>query len=466
MSFSRRTFFAGAAAGVSVLILSACEPDPVRPSPSITPPPSIAPTAVPAPAAVLRSTWGADPFARGRHSYLALGSAPEQRITLRQAVGGRIFFAGEATADDDPGTVTGALASGQRAAGQVDALSVPGERMAVIGAGAAGAAAAAALAERGYEVTVIEARDRVGGRIASVVADGWPVGVELGAGRFRSEADRDVLARLAASGTELATLSDSAALVTPTGSPADASEAGADALAGAIRWAADRPADVDVSEALDGSGADGLATGAPPAPADYLGLELRQRITQAVGAEPSTLSSWYGLDTIPEPPDRIALGGTVGLVDELLDSLTVWLSTAVLSISRTDDAVSLRLGTGESVTFDRVIVTVPLGVLKAQAIDIDPPLPFDQRTAIDELGFGTVETVWVRFDSAFWSTDAVQWSVLGSDFIVTDWINLLPLTGEAVLVGIVGGEAATAMSALSDGELREALLDSLAPFVG
>lgn len=466
MSFSRRTFFAGAAAGLSMLVLTSCEPDTVRPTPTPTPVPTTTPTAVPVPANVLRSSWGADPFTRGSHSYLAVGSAPEQRSALRQVAGGRIFFAGEATSDDDPGTVSGALASGERAAGQVDAASGPSERIAVVGAGAAGAAAAAALARSGYDVTVIEAHDRIGGRIFSGQPDGWPVVVELGAGRFRSDGDPTVLARLRALGVDLGTLTEPAALVTPEGVAADDRQDGGTALTNAITWAADRPADVSLADALEGSGASNLGTGAPPSPTDYLSLELRRRITDIVGADAGELSAWYGLDSLSGPPDTIALGGVAGMIQDLLGSLPVWLSTAVLSISRTDDAVSLRLGTGESVTFDRVIVTVPLGVLKAEGIEIDPPLPFDQRTAIDEIGFGVVETIWVRFDSAFWSTDATLWSVLGSDFVITDWINLLPVTGESVLIGVVGGESAAAMSALGDGELQEAVLTALAPFVG
>src|ERR1700761_330997 len=49
----------------------------------------------------------------------------------------------------------------------------------VIGAGMAGLAAARALAERGVRVTVLEARERVGGRVFSREVDGATV--ELGA---------------------------------------------------------------------------------------------------------------------------------------------------------------------------------------------------------------------------------------------------------------------------------------------
>ena len=53
--------------------------------------------------------------------------------------------------------------------------------MVIIGAGAAGLAAAAALAPTGRSVLVLEARDRIGGRVWSLDVPGLPVPVELGA---------------------------------------------------------------------------------------------------------------------------------------------------------------------------------------------------------------------------------------------------------------------------------------------
>src|SRR5512146_2256510 len=51
----------------------------------------------------------------------------------------------------------------------------------VIGGGVAGLSAAHGLAQRGFRVALVEARDRLGGRIATVHDPMWPVPVELGA---------------------------------------------------------------------------------------------------------------------------------------------------------------------------------------------------------------------------------------------------------------------------------------------
>ena len=153
-----------------------------------------------------------------------------------------------------------------------------------------------------------------------------------------------------------------------------------------------------------------------------------------------------------------------GLITDALDGVRVSLSTAVLGISHSDSAVSLKLGTGESLTVDRVVVTVPLGVLKKNALAFDPLLPFAHRAAIGAIGMGSIETVWLRFDTPFWSSDAAVWSLVGTDNDITDWINLQAVTGEPVLVGIVGGKAARRVAKLSDDQLVDAALAALAPF--
>jgi monoamine oxidase len=64
--------------------------------------------------------------------------------------------------------------------GMLDMTSEWATDVVVIGAGAAGIAAARSLAAAGREVTVLEARDRVGGRVWTA-RDLAPFPVELGA---------------------------------------------------------------------------------------------------------------------------------------------------------------------------------------------------------------------------------------------------------------------------------------------
>ena len=62
--------------------------------------------------------WQQDPFARGGYSYVRVGGE-SGRAELASPVEQTLFFAGEATDAEEPGTVAGALRSGQRAAREV-----------------------------------------------------------------------------------------------------------------------------------------------------------------------------------------------------------------------------------------------------------------------------------------------------------------------------------------------------------
>jgi monoamine oxidase len=62
-------------------------------------------------------SWSTDPHTLGAYSYAGVGGAFAAR-TLARSFENRIYFAGEATDSGSSGTVEGALASGERAAGK------------------------------------------------------------------------------------------------------------------------------------------------------------------------------------------------------------------------------------------------------------------------------------------------------------------------------------------------------------
>ena len=58
---------------------------------------------------------------------------------------------------------------------------------------------------------------------------------------------------------------------------------------------------------------------------------------------------------------------------------------------------------GPPVGADAVVVTLPLGVLKARAVAFDPPLPEEKAAAIGRLGFGNVAKIVLSFEKRFWA---------------------------------------------------------------
>ena len=74
------------------------------------------------------------------------------------------------------------------------------ERVIVVGAGLAGLAAASDLTADGYQVTIVEAQDRIGGRILTDRSLGTPV--DLGAARIRGWSGNPLADLVARAGAE------------------------------------------------------------------------------------------------------------------------------------------------------------------------------------------------------------------------------------------------------------------------
>ena len=469
MSFTRRTLLVGAASGFSVLVLSACTDEADAPTPTATPTASVG--SIPAEKMFHRSNWANDPYAYGATSYLAVGALPQSREVLRQPVLDRVFLAGEAFSDD-PGTIRGAIASGRSAASLLAEAMEKGERVAVIGAGAAGAAAARVLAASGAEVIVVEARDRTGGRVDSYVIDD-EASFELGAWRVLDDADESIVEALAREGVDVVPLTGATAYalqgetaIAELNADDPAVLAAAASLESASVWAQQQLHDVPFAEALrEGGGlGDWPAAAVGEVTSDAIAGQLLLSASGLTGADPAELSAWFSTPALGLG-SLVPTGPLSTFIDAALEDIDTVVSTVVVGVFYDESGVSLRLGTGEALSVDRVLVTVPLGVLQQQLIEFDPPLPLAHRGALDALSVGHIEVVRLEFETAFWNTEAVWWVHDDDVQQIRLWVNLLPATGRAVLLGVVGGQRALDLAEASDDDVREAALRSLAPFV-
>ena len=173
-------------------------------------------------------------------------------------------------------------------------------------------------------------------------------------------------------------------------------------------------------------------------------------------------SAWWGLEEGTEGDDLLVVGGYAGLADAFADGLDVRLATAVSRVEHSAEGTRITTADRMVVDVERVVVTVPLGVLKSGAITFEPPLPDDKVAAIEAIGMGLLDKVWLRFDEPFWSSDAQMWTLVaepGTPY--TEWFNLAPVTGEPVLLTLVGGEVAAAWAGRSDDEVEAAAMATL-----
>lgn len=370
----------------------------------------------------LRTNWSRDPLSLGSYSYRSNGETRNDRAQLAKPVADRLFFAGEACHPRYNSTVHAAYESGQMVARTL--LQTGARNIGIIGAGIAGLSAAHRLTTAGREVTVIEARDRIGGRVWTSAALGSPL--DLGASWIHG-IDGNPLSRLAdALSLERVATSDS--MVIRSGQGARISE---DVAPG---WLFEE-AEAQVSFAAD---------------LDQLDPAVLER------------GDGYGGE------DVILPGGYADLLQALEADYTVVLSRKVVQVTLAQGGVAIRMeGHGES-AHDVVIVTVPAGVLKSGAIEFSPPLPAAKRAAIARIGMGTLDKLYLRFAEAFW--DDMTWIYTPDTGHprgqFNQWLNLEPYIGEPVLLALNGGSAALALAPLSDQEIVQralSVLDSAYP---
>jgi monoamine oxidase len=178
-------------------------------------------------------------------------------------------------------------------------------------------------------------------------------------------------------------------------------------------------------------------------------------------ADPDQMSlRWLASEGQFKGPDVILPGGYTQLSQHLARGLDIRTRTEVKRIVHSGQQIRLETAQG-NVTADRVIVTVPLGVLKAGTITFDPPLPEAKRNAIERLGFGLLNKVMVAFDKPFWPESTPMIGLVGNDQPVTDLVNGLVFAGTPLLVGLRGGQAAWSRELLSDQEAVAELITAI-----
>eukprot|EP01103_Thecamoeba_quadrilineata_P020095 TRINITY_DN8451_c0_g1_i1.p1 TRINITY_DN8451_c0_g1~~TRINITY_DN8451_c0_g1_i1.p1 ORF type:complete len:439 (-),score=93.90 TRINITY_DN8451_c0_g1_i1:153-1469(-) len=122
--------------------------------------------------------------------------------------------------------------------------------------------------------------------------------------------------------------------------------------------------------------------------------------------------------------------------------------------------------TGVEYLADHVIVTVPLGVLKNGDIHFHPVLPSEKRLSIDRMGFGQAGKMFISFPTMFWPARS-SWlgHVPENDESLSSKINsfqnLYPIHNKPVLCAFLRSDVSRSFELMSDEEALEVVLDAL-----
>lgn len=257
--------------------------------------------------------------------------------------------------------------------------------VAVIGAGAAGIGAARLLVEHGtMRVLVLEARNRVGGRVNTIAPAGFPL--DRGAEWLHS-ADRNPLSPIAQR-LGFSIQRRPPGWTTRLSRSGETVEAEADWLstremqAGARREAALEPADRSLASVLVPGGRWNQLLDATSTWAN--GTELdRVSVKDYVRYEDSGIN-WRLRE------------GYGRLLEKLAEGLPVATQAAVSRIDHSDRAIRLDVS-GGAIKARQVIVAVPTSILAAEAIRFDPPLP-DKTAAAAGLPLGVDDKLFIALE--------------------------------------------------------------------
>ncbi len=323
----------------------------------------------------------------------------------------------------------------------------------VIGSGVAGLAAARALTARGARVTVLEARGRIGGRIHTSRL--WPdVPIDLGASWIHGTLGNPLTALAREAGAEtLATSYDSSKLyIAPELAGLGVKELGTDWASGLVERAQEEAqhagADMSLREAVDRISPMGSLS---PVRSAQIEHHLAGDYEQEYSGSARELSArWTGADEAFGGGDVLFPGGYDQLTDHLARGLDIRLNSPVAHVRWDRPGVEVELASGERLLAGRVIVTVPLGVLKAGSIRFTPALSAGKQAAIDRLGMGLLNKHFLRFEAPFWPTD-IDWHecMKREPGRWSQWVSLAK-TGAPVLLGFTGSDAARQLETLDE----------------
>ena len=344
----------------------------------------------------------------------------------------------------------------------------------IVGGGAAGLAAARVFSSSKLRVTILEARDRLGGRIHTLRESGFPLPIELGA-EFVHGMPTETWDIIRAAKLAAYDVADSHWFLSDGRLQRD--ERFWDELSAVLG----RLKNVGTS---DRSFADFLRRDCADVPE-----RIRQMALAFVegfdAADPERVSARSLADeqeaSQEEREDRLfrLINGYDRLIDWLAAGLdpkhvTVRLNSAVKTIRWKRGSADVQIGP-ESVPAKSVLVTLPVGVWKEGFVRFEPELHSKSR-ALEKLEMGPVMKITLRFREPFWeespiATIAPNQSLRDMCFMhgrgmpVFTWWTLLPVRA-AVLVGWSGGPAAAALSNQPTAQIIDAALRSLSEFLG
>lgn len=257
----------------------------------------------------------------------------------------------------------------------------------VVGAGAAGLGATRRLLAAGYSVACLEARDRVGGRAHT---DTGQLGVpwDLGCHWLHHAEVNPLIGYARQRGFDIYDVPGHHALF-DQGAPADAAarqafEATYESYVTALTRAGAAGQDVPASDVV-------------PAQRPWSAYAGNILGSWTMGRDMDRVSclDWY---SYPDGTNKLCRQGYGAIVADLGADLPVRCNTPVTRISWDGPGVTVETADEAEIRARAAVVTVPTGVLAAEAIAFAPALPHAKAEAVQQISMGAYNNVALLYD--------------------------------------------------------------------
>ncbi|KAM5158411.1 lysine-specific histone demethylase 2 [Mantella aurantiaca] len=149
--------------------------------------------------------------------------------------------------------------------------------------------------------------------------------------------------------------------------------------------------------------------------------------------------------------------GYSAITEKLAEGLNIRLRSPVRKVDYTSPEISLTTSDGKTYSAQKVLVTAPLTILQKNVIQFNPPLPEKKVKAINSLGAGVIEKIALQFPYRFWDS-----KIQGADFfghIPPDsskrglfgvFYDMDPQGKHAVLMSVITGDAVLTIKDMDD----------------
>jgi len=334
----------------------------------------------------------------------------------------------------------------------------------IVGAGISGIAAARALQDAGHKVILLEARNRIGGRIDTRNWQG--MAIDCGASWIHG-ADNNPITALARQFKANTCITDFNMLMLFAHQQELIATDQLTAYRATFEQAIEHACAFAKQQTQDLSLAQAIKQQPPVIDNEELYNWYLMRISLYSGADADRVSARHWDQEQPFTGDQLFLiNGYKTIIDGLATGLNIQLNTTVNTINYRNKKVEVSTNQG-NLTGDAVLITVPLGVLQKQIIHFDPALPLIKQQAIQHLGMGLFNKIILKFPHIFWPK---QYQIVGqtrqTHTLIQAFLNLSYLNSQPMLLAAIGGEAARQLEHFTDQQLIEKAMSTLRHMFG